>query len=502
MTVAVKIRQAPREDVIESYLIEPPRTDDELHHFLQAATGAYIPRRAACPDHQAPFSFIADLFFGRARNALAWASRGSGKTFGDAALFLAELLFKPGFTGIHFGATDGQARAMWNYLRGFLHGSPAILAEVKGDPLASRVTMNSGNLGSVHPLTWHQASSPHRTCLSIDELDRVTDPSVYQQVLSIPLSSEVCPASTRLSSTHDTVGGLMGQLIEEGPSRGFKLYSWCVLDVLKTCPEEFECGTCAALSVCGGSAKDLPPGGWMQPEDLIAKCQQMDQRSLRVSWFNAMPGMDPELMIYGGSWSDTRNICEDHDVPRGAPIYLGADFGQRNSTFIAWAYLEDGVFTFFDELELIGRPSQFLAEDIRKMEERPWHPFHPKRYGKSAPDPLNIARFFVDPSAADYRANLRAGGLPTWKAKNERQGGINSVRWYLETGRARFMRTRCPKLIGHLKRYRWIQQPDGKPVRESPLEVDDHGPDAVRYLLHSMKSREGQPSSGVKVHGI
>ena len=209
-----------------------------LHHFIRASTGFNIPTRAVCEHHQAPFDFVADSFYGHALNSAAWASRGSGKTIADAALLFCELLFKEQYSAVHFGCTSGQSQQAWRYLRTFLYSHPAILAQVDGKPLASRVTMRNGNTASVHPLTMNQASSPHVTTLQIDELDRVADRTAYQQALSIPMSSSSQPATTRLTSTHDQVGGLMGRIIEEAVEQSRTLFSWCVLDVIQTCGDE------------------------------------------------------------------------------------------------------------------------------------------------------------------------------------------------------------------------------------------------------------------------
>src|SRR5213596_3600741 len=58
-----------------------PQTDDELHDWIKAEFGLDIPRVSVCEGHDAPFDFIADLYFERTDAALLMANRGGSKTF-------------------------------------------------------------------------------------------------------------------------------------------------------------------------------------------------------------------------------------------------------------------------------------------------------------------------------------------------------------------------------------------------------------------------------------
>lgn len=61
--------------------VNPPKTPDELHLFIQVAFGVTIPRKAVVPGHKAPFDLISDLFFEKhTKNALAFANRTGGKS--------------------------------------------------------------------------------------------------------------------------------------------------------------------------------------------------------------------------------------------------------------------------------------------------------------------------------------------------------------------------------------------------------------------------------------
>jgi len=47
-----------------------------------------------------------------------------------------------------------------------------------------------------------------------------------------------------------------------------------------------------------------------------------------------------------------------------------------------------------------------------------------------------------------------------------------------------------PKTYSELKQYQWRKRPEGTPGKEEPLKVNDHGPDAVRALLHGEKQQD------------
>src|SRR6187551_2372617 len=73
-----------------------PLDDEELWHWIKDYLGIEVPRKKICPDHQAPFSFLADVYFERVTSAIAIANRGGSKTMISAIIHLLNSLFKPG----------------------------------------------------------------------------------------------------------------------------------------------------------------------------------------------------------------------------------------------------------------------------------------------------------------------------------------------------------------------------------------------------------------------
>lgn len=110
------------EQQLEKRLAEAgPQDDDELHAWIKSELGYDIPRVAVCEDHQAPFDFIADLYFERETAALLMANRGAGKTHGVAILHWINSLWKPGIESVTFGAIETQSFAAYNHLKSWIY---------------------------------------------------------------------------------------------------------------------------------------------------------------------------------------------------------------------------------------------------------------------------------------------------------------------------------------------------------------------------------------------
>lgn len=67
---------------------EGPQTDDELHAYIKDSLGIDIPRVAVCEGHDAPFQFVADVYFGRVTAVLVMGARSSGKCLAGDSLVL------------------------------------------------------------------------------------------------------------------------------------------------------------------------------------------------------------------------------------------------------------------------------------------------------------------------------------------------------------------------------------------------------------------------------
>lgn len=87
----------------------------------------------------------------------------------------------------------------------------------------------------------------------------------------------------------------------------------------------------------------------------------------------------------------------------------------------------------------------------------------------------------VDPSATSFRVQLHRDGISPWPADNSVADGIRTVATLLGNGQL-VISSACKHLIDEISSYSW--DPDAqKKGEDKPLKVNDHGVDALRYLL-------------------
>lgn len=92
----------------------------------------------------------------------------------------------------------------------------------------------------------------------------------------------------------------------------------------------------------------------------------------------------------------------------------------------------------------------------------------------------------VDPSAASFVTQLYRDGLVPRKADNDVLDGIMTVSSLLALGLLR-IHVSCVDLIDEIAGYAWDDEASEKGLDE-PLKIDDHGPDAVRYGVHTTQA--------------
>ena len=98
---------------------------------------------------------------------------------------------------------------------------------------------------------------------------------------------------------------------------------------------------------------------------------------------------------------------------------------------------------------------------------------------------------------------MNQAGIPAEAANDDVIDGICTVTALLTPrADARPGCTFSPNVVqtyAELKQYQWRQTADGRPDREEPLKVNDHGPDMVRYLCHTHKQFAAQVPGVVSV---
>jgi phage terminase large subunit len=178
-------------------------------------------------------------------------------------------------------------------------------------------------------------------------------------------------------------------------------------------------------------------------------------------------------------------------IPRTWERYLAVDFGYTNP-FVCqwWAVDPDGRLHMYREVYMSGREVEQHAETIKKATP------------SGEPRPRGI---ICDHDGGGRAALERTLGMSTTKAKKDVQPGIEAVMARMHKagdGRPRIflyadaLVERDPKLVEAKKPTctaeeipGYIWDLNGKNPKEAPVKVDDHGVDAMRYMVAQLDLR-------------
>ncbi len=195
-----------------------------------------------------------------------------------------------------------------------------------------------------------------------------------------------------------------------------------------------------------------------------------------------------EGIVYA-DWDEGIHLITPFKVPRDWPLFLSVDFGYVNPTVIQWWRQDhDGRLYLTREIYSTHTLVEDHAKQVRQIMER--HTDEPR------------PRFVVCDHDAEDRATMeRHLGLSTQAAKKTVSDGIQAVQARLRVqpdGKPRLFifRDAVVKRDGRLADakkpactaeelpgYVWEVKPGAKGVKEQPLKQDDHGADALRYLV-------------------
>lgn len=167
-------------------------------------------------------------------------------------------------------------------------------------------------------------------------------------------------------------------------------------------------------------------------------------------------------------------------------LYRAIDFGYRNP-FVCqwWARSPEDELVLFRELYMTEETTQDMAPRIKSM----------------TPDDLPLAMSVADHDAENHET-LRQEGITTVNAKKSVEAGIQSVKkrlmrdergrpkvYFMQGARAHEASTRLIlddkplKTVDEIYDYEWKDDDEEEPEKE-----DDHGMDAMRYLVHTLDS--------------
>lgn len=478
-------------------------------------TGHAIPMQSCCPDHDAPFDFVADFFFETETDGIVLANRSGGKTEDTAALHLANGRFKPGFATVHIGAIEQQAKRCYSYYRTGLRTET--LRELAPDPHIRETVWLNGSKIEILPGTEAQTQGPHTPLATFDEVEQGKY-QPWENAKAIPqewrdADGRIHPAQFLATSTRQSGLGLMQRALDEAAERGWRVYTWCVIETIdgSTCRDADGSPLCDGCPLFdnGCEGKALKADGFRSREEIVKVFNRVGPDTWWAQYLCRKP--DAKSLIYANFTA--ANISEEAEyVPDGGPIYLWYDWGFTDPTHIGLAQYRDGRFYQFDELSGSGRPERDWVRDaVRRIialpgydgptiEEwaeiwagrKPW----PKPWPSVWPDTAA-----GDPSAVQFRHELKEHGIGARQSatvRHEVEAGQDVMRAAIETAgglRRFFVHPRCRVTIRCFEGYRARELADGsfdpRPDPDPANHVFSHGTDAPRYFFWTMRRMLG-----------
>ena len=176
-------------------------------------------------------------------------------------------------------------------------------------------------------------------------------------------------------------------------------------------------------------------------------------------------------------------FVEPFEVPEDWPTYVAIDPGIFfGALFAAW---HDGVYYLYAEryTEEI-QPASVHAAVIKALVEG------------------IVQAFIYDPARATDAAELEVCNLgPMVPASNPVLTGIATMTGFINDGRLKVMRGRCPNFVDQMERYSFpTDAMTGNVSRENPIKKDDHLPDCARYLVQTLEGAHDERSHEILIY--
>lgn len=450
-----------------------PQTDDELHEWLKAELGLDVPRVSVCEGHDAPFTFLADLYFERTEAALLMANRGGSKTFLVAVLHWLNSRFKPGCESCTFGATEAQSLRCYAHLKSWIYDDNGKKRPQVINSLMRETEFVNGSKVEVLPGTKSAVNGPHPQKAHADEIELMDD-ETWKESRNMTVSKRT--ADGRLikpqdiaTSTRKGPTGRMQQLIdeiEEAIQSGFKpprkLYQWCIKETaaqVPNCqiarPDLPEGERCECHAIKRGEWEDGSPRllrdicngdfhrsrGWQPFGDVAKQFTENDQETFEVQQLCAKAEMKHH---YVPQWRDERHLIRGFEPdPRNGPIFLAVDWGGTNPHAVNWYQLlrfevevktwvqpkagepytkrlKEGTLVCFDEMYEAEIGNTRLGELVIAKEND---------YRNQWGELWKVYARFADPQGKAARIDWRSIGLKTsWHTTREFDEHIKDVR--------------------------------------------------------------------------
>lgn len=511
-----------------------PQDDDELHKWILDNVGVDIPRDAVCEGHQAPFEFLADMYFERETSAVAMANRGGSKTYMAALWHFLNSKFKPKCESASVGAIEQQALRAYDNLRKIIVAEgkvdipdrhPDVRTSIMRETLfknGSKVEVLSGTMAAVN--------GPHPQKVHTDEVE-LMDPAVFQESRNMSQSRHGIKAQDIITSTRKRAHGPMQNLIDEiaeaerqGMQPPYRLYTWCVFECAQPQPDcqvanPGSANPCDCERVSKGSWDDGSPRtfrdvcggrlarskGWIPLHDIQKVFRTLSQDVWEAQQECTKPSTSG--MVLPMFTRDRHCIRRWDPDPSLGKVYMGVDYGGSNPHAVLWFQVLDydvdwwsvhqdtskerkakrlcqGTRVAFDEIYVAEIGNMELADKVSERENA-WRMKHPQ---------FRVSRRFVDIQAKAARldwANHDPSLITQSYAPKNVIEQVKLIKELVQDDQLVIDMARCPMLVDELEAWHYPHQKAGLvDSPEKPVEDFDHAIAATRYAMANLRMME------------
>lgn len=476
-------------------LLNTPPQFTGLQEWLYTVPQIWLPHYQVCLEHSPVYNYFSDRYFERQLKTIAWACRSGGKSYLIGLECWMKAIYNPLWEANILAGSRDQAEKSYKATNDFWLATEELLSMaslLQEPPLISVTRFRNGAMYHISTASRKSARGPHQPALYLDEVDEI-DVDVFNDAMMQPQSKGSYPASWALCSTMHRVGGLMSDWVDNASARGYKLYTWCILEVMEGC-YDYSCSTCIIDKWCNGRMKQVmataeadqktrhifPENkkarlGYNTVEDVISKIQNAGVRVDTTSGSYIKPlDIEADLFcrrpsrvgIVYSEFDDNLHIVDDFTPPDNWPRYRSFDFGYTNPwvcLYITRDPATDRIY-IYDEIYVRNKTTIQMMGLLT--------------------DSITYEFNTGDINAAGDIANLRDNGISILAYSSNITDGIKIIRHKLmkrpDGKPSLFVCRKCQNTILEIsKLYRYPD--DG--LSEAPIKENDHAMDALRYFM-------------------
>ena len=459
--------------------------DDALWTYIAKVLGYEIPRVAFCPEHDAPFKFVSDVFFGRCAGgaAVGFANRGGGKTLDLAVLENAGMVLRAPLDIYHFGSVATQSDICYGYFTKFAEMEHMAHLFPQREIQRIKTETTNGSSISIRPATMQKVSGPHPPWAFLDEVETLKRRGVLEKFRGMSQRSGDNHGIDVYTSTRDRTYGPFQRVLEWARKHRIAIYKWCIWDVLETCHGR-NCKKCRAWARCQGKARRTQ--GFYPIEDFIRRAASLDDETWEAQFLCQRPQrtgavykeFDPAIHVsktpltYNKAWPIWLV---------GDPGWRAADKEGKRGKFVVCDFQRDPydrVYVIRENRFIFKTPLQ-AGQEMREQTQYNWQ---------------GIIWDTEDPGGVrDFLTGL-GRSLPIIRFdKGQVVEGIRKVQPFIKIRGdglpGLIFDPSCEDAIFEMLAYHYKDYADNRPVEEKPEKVDDHFPDNLRMFIVAIMER-------------